>query len=404
MTALMRFALGFLPTRRLLPLAVSVVLTACGGGSGYSTPSLNPVRIAFPGVGAQGIFDPSVAEDPATGRLWMSYSEVGISANSSWGVGLRLAYSDDGSTWQDAGSLQQFTDVMVGPLTVTSPGEPAIPAGSPGTWQNETSTLFYDANAAPAERWKLLWHQVLWANNSIYFASYSWIAMKAAAAPQDLAVATPVKLFGGFLLKTDGETATAPAFAPIAGPPQIALNTLHADLSTCVFGEPGALVTGAGIYLSLDCQLLGPTVQPYATLFRCAQPGCAITSAPSWSYINRMLTPADAQTIDPKYKGLSATAFTEKAGSHYLIATPVDATGDRYDGCRVYRFADLASGTLERSVGTLVTVAQVTGLADTHHGACAYHADLMNGILYSQLNLADTPTIFQIYASRVDLP
>jgi hypothetical protein len=334
----------------------------------------------------------------------MSYSEVGASANSSWGVGVRLAYSDDGRTWQDAGAIAPFTDVTVGPLTTTSPGEPAIPANTPGTWQNETSTLVYDPNAPAGERWKILWDQILWVNNSIYLASYSWIAMKAAATPEGLAAATPVKLFGGYLLKPDGETTGAPAFSPIAGPPQIQLHTKHPDLSTCVFGEPGAMATSAGLYLSFDCQLLGPTVEPYATLFRCAAPGCVMTDPASWSYLARVLAPSDAQAIDPAYKGLSATAFVEKAGSYYLIATPVDTAGDRYDGCRVYRFTNLANGTLERSGGSLVTVAQLAGIPDTHHGACAYHPDLAYGLLYSQLITADAPTIFQIYQSRVNVP
>jgi hypothetical protein len=385
-------------------LALSTVLVACNSGSDSATPNTDPVRITFTGVGTQGIFDPSIAEDPDTGRLWMSYSEVGDSTNSVWGVGIRLARSDDGRTWQDAGAIAPFTDVTVGPLTVTSPGEPDIPVGSPGTWQNETSTLVYDPNAAPGERWKLLWDQILWVNNSIYLASYSWIAMKAAATPEGLAAATSVKLFGGYLLKTDGETAGAPAFPPIAGPPQISLHAKHADLSTCVFGEPGALATSAGLHVSLDCQSLGSTVTPYAVLFRCATPGCVMSDSASWTYVTRMLGPADAQAIDPAYKGLSATAFIEAAGSVYLIATPVAATGDRYDGCRVYRVTDLASGTLERSAGNLVTVAQVDGIPNTHHGACAYHANLGDGILYSQLILADAPTIFQLYASRVDIP
>jgi hypothetical protein len=390
--------------RRLLLVAMSAVVMACNGSSDSSTPNTDPVRITFSGVGAQGIFDPSIAEDPDTGRLWMSYSEVGDSANSFWGVGIRLAYSDDGRTWHDAGAIAPFTDVTVGPLTVTSPGEPEILADSPGTWQNETSTLIYDQNASSGARWKILWHQILWVNNSIYMASYSWIAMKEAATPEGLAAATPVKLFGGYLLKTDGETTGAPAFSPIAGPPRIALETKHADLSTCVFGEPGAMATSAGLYLSFDCQLLGPTVTPYAVLFRCDAPGCVMTDSASWSYITRMLAPSDAQAIDPAYKGLSATAFAEKAGNVYLIATPVDATGDRYDGCRVYRFTDLANGTLERSTGSLVTVTQVAGIPDTHHGACAYHASLADGIIYSQLITEDDPTIFQIYASRVDIP
>lgn len=62
-----------------LPVSLLVVffLVACGGGgSGISAPpvTLVPERVTFSGAGDVGIFDPSVAFDPATGNLWMSYS------------------------------------------------------------------------------------------------------------------------------------------------------------------------------------------------------------------------------------------------------------------------------------------------------------------------------------------
>lgn len=238
----------------------------------------------------------------------------------------------------------------------------------------------------------------------MYLASYSWIGMKAASTPQGLAAAPSVKLFGGFLLKSDGQNAGSPAFAPIAGAPQIALDTKHAELSNCVFGEPGMMATGSGLYLSFTCHLLGPSVQPYIVLFHCANP-CSIANAANWAYLGRLITPADAQAIDPKYSGLSAPSLFEKAGTTYLIATPVEPVGSdtRYDGCRVYRFTNLTTGQLERSAGQLVTVQRVDGIAGTHHGACGHHANHV-GIIYSQLVTAEPPQIFRLYQSWVDVP
>jgi hypothetical protein len=360
-------------------------------------------RITFRGVGQFGVFDPSVADDPATGRLWMSFSRVDPSKHSKWGVGLHLAYSDDGESWRDAGALQKFTDVVVGPLATTPPEAP-IDANAPGTWQNETSTLVYDRDAPDGQRWKLFWHQSLWVNDAPRYASYSWIALRMADRPENLAQAPAVKLFSGYLAKRDGDVDTAPAFAPIAGPAAIELNNKDPQLGACVFGEPGAISASGGLYLTLDCQWLGSIVAPHTVLLRCAYPDCNPAEAPSWTVVNRLTDPRDAQRIDERYKGFGGTALAEHDGKFYLLATPVDTNGNRYDGCNVYRFNDLASGTLERSRGRLVVAAQVRGIPGTHHGACAYHPQLKNGILLSQLVITAAPAMFQIRRSGVEMP
>jgi hypothetical protein len=373
-------------------LGAALWLASCGGGE-RSSP---PVRVEVGGsAGSLGIFDPSLARDPATGRLWMSYSAVepvsGDPPGSPWGVGLRLAWSDDrGTSWHDAGVwLSRFEEPLVAvDLPTTSP-EPAIPAGSAATRQSETSTLVYDA-ADAGTPWKLLWHQVLWANGAPYFVSHGWIAMKVAATPTGLADAPPVALFGGYGLQ------------PALDTPAIALDALAPELATCVFGEPGLLATPGALHLTLDCHALGPAVTSYVVLLECASP-CAMADAGSWRYVGRILGPADAQAIDLRYDGLSGTALVEQGGDVYLLATPVDRNGDRYDGCRVHRFADLSSGALERSSGRLVTVQRVSGLPGTHHGACAHHEELEHGILLSQL-MGLTPPDFRIYGSGIEIP
>ncbi|HSN92484.1 MAG TPA: sialidase family protein [Anaeromyxobacteraceae bacterium] len=347
------------------------------------------------GGGAHGIFDPSVARDPGTGRLWMSYSAVdpvaGVPPGAPWGVGLRLAWSDDrGATWQDAGvPVSPFLEpALAVDLPATSP-EADVPAGTAVTVQSETSTIAFDADD-PAEPWKLLWHQVLWAGGAPYFVSYSWIALKSAATPEGLAAAVPVALFGGYGLQ------------PTLGVPAIALDALDPDLAGCVLAEPGLLATAGAIHLTLDCHRLGPPPTSRVFLLACATP-CAWTDAGSWRYVGRLLEPSDAQALDPGYSGFSGTALLERGGSAYLLATPVAAAGGRYDGCRVYRFADLGAGVLERSAGRLVTVARVRGIPGTHHGACAHHAELGTGILLSQL-AGLSPPDFRVEASGIDVP
>lgn len=399
-----------LPGHKTVPRIFPLILDEAGNPQ--------PERITFTGGGELGIFDPSIARDPGNDRLWMSYSAVDESqfyvTSIYWGVSIRLAYSDDnGSTWQDAGvAVSMFSEHTVGPLNVTNPAPP-IDAGSNGIWQSETSTLIYDPAASEAERWKLLWFQYLHADGVSYFLDYSWLAMKAAATPTGLATATAVKLFAGFGLQTDGENTGSPAFSPIGGPPAINLNkdltrapagVNLADLQYCVFAEPGLYATGSAVYLSVFCAEVFPIAAHYIELFQCPSP-CDIESANSWVYLGRLLTPADAAAAVGR-DHFQAPAIVEQDARTFLIVTPVDVTvGNRYDGCRVYEFADIDSAELARNGGgQLIEIQRVSGKTGTHHGACAAYDGLQGGIIYSQFDPADAPETFRIYKSQLSLP
>jgi len=396
-------------------------LASCGGDSsiGGSTGDTWPERVTFDG-GALGIFDPSVTRDPATNRLWMSYSAVDplrlYDSSIYWGVSVRLAYSNDhGATWQDAGIAGSTFDEYdnLGPLPVTVPA-PSIPAGSKAIWQSETSTLIHDPAAPVAQRWKLVWHQYLHANNTSYFFDYSWLAMKTAAAPADLATATPVKLFAGFGLRSDAENTGAPAYSPIGGPPAVQLNSdltqavAGADLTnldTCVFAEPGLYATNSAVYLTAYCADIG-TPNKYIVGFRCASP-CSMTDASSWVYLGRLLTPADAVSA-ANHDHYQAPDVVGKGDETYLVVTPVDVSGGsrgRYAGCRVYRFSDLVNGTLHRDGGGQpVEIASVSGTPGTHHGACTGFDGLQGGMIYSQYESGAAAETFRIYRSGVTFP
>jgi hypothetical protein len=407
----------------LLVIALCVGPGACSGGSSSSTPSNpetapQPERISIAGAGDLGIFDPSLARDPASNRLWMSYSSVETSnfypPEQYWGVSIRLAFSDDnGSSWQDAGvELATRVETQVGPMPV-GPASPAIAANSDGIWQSETSTLRYDPGAAAGERWKLLWFQYLHAGQHSYFADYSWIALKMAATPLELATAMPIKLFGGAGLQAANTNAGAPVFAPIGGAPALQLNTDltrsvagadRAELSLCIFAEPGLHTTASAIYLSIYCADASTApITEYLVYFRCSSP-CNITGAASWEYIGRLLTPADAAVAGADHH-YQAPALVQQNGKTYLLATPVDtSTGDRYNGCRVYEFTDINSNQLRRDGGEPLQITRVDGAAGSHHGACAVIAGLDGGILLSQFSPTATPETFRIFRSQVVLP
>ncbi len=398
--------------------ALLFLLTGCGGGAG-GTSSTPPERITFTGGGQLGIFDPSIAKDPGDSRLWMSYSAVDPSVFYStdfyWGVSIRLAFSDDnGGTWQDGGvAVSSFTENIVGPMTVTSP-IPPIGSGSAGIWQSETSSLIYDPGAVINERWKIIWFQYLNSNLNNYFLDYSWIAMKTAATPLALAAATPVKLFGGFGIQSDGEITASPVLSPIGGPAAIALDSdltqaavgaSLSDLSKCVFAEPGMAATSTAVYLSIFCADVNTDPpEEYLMQFKCANP-CTMTNAADWEYLGKLLTPADAAAATGR-DHYQAPSLVEQNGKTYLITTPVDTTsGNRYDGCVVYEFADVNTNTLlTDSGGKLIEVTGVSGDPSLHNGACDYFDGLSGGIIYSQFDPANAPETFRIYKSQVSIP
>lgn len=403
---------------RLAILFLFFFLTACGSDDSPPIVVSTPERMTFAGAGDLGIFDPSISRDPATNRLWMSYSSVDTSiyyvSSLYWAVSIRLAFSDDnGISWQDAGVVAApRLETLLGPLTEAHPAA-SIPVDSQGIWQSETSSLIYDPSAPLAERWKLIWFQYLNANLTSFFADYGWIAMKMAPTPMALATAAPVKLFGGAGLQADSSITVSPVFAPTGGTPAIQLNTELtrsvggadlADLNLCVFAEPGLHTTDSAVYLAIYCaDAATMPITEYLVYFRCNSP-CDMTSAASWEYLGRLLTPADAQaaTGDDHYQ---APALVEKNGRTYLVVTPVDTTtGNRYNGCRVYEFNDVDSNVLRRNNGQLVEVARIDGDSGTHNGACAAYSGLEGGVLLSQFEASAVAETFNIYKSQVMLP
>jgi hypothetical protein len=385
----------------VLAIAAAIVATSSADEVASSVTS----QALLGGIGARGVFDPSITEDPSTRRLWMSFSSFDVSSHSQSGVNLRIAYSDDGETWRDVGVVHEFTDVVVGSLAATEAGEIKVEEGSSGTWQNETSSLVYDEHAPREQRWKLFWHQTLWVNDVPRYASYSWIALKMADSPENLSRASPIKLFTGYMARTSGESVGAPTFSPIPRPPAIQLDKKEPQLGACMFGQPAAISAHDGLYLALDCAWLGSRPLLHTVLLRCGYPGCTVTDDASWTVVARLTQPRDGLQLNEQYKGFGGTALAESDGRYFLIATPITSEGNRYDGCNVYRFEDLTLGKLERRRrGKLVVAQSVHGIPDTHHGACAAHTRLKGGILLSQIVSPAAPRIMQIRRSGVGLP
>jgi hypothetical protein len=403
----------------IISVLLLISLIGCGGGGSSSpTPSPTPECLTFSDAGDMGAFDPSVARDPNSNRLWMSFSAVDQSSYydpaTYWGVSIQLAYSDDnGVSWCDAGvaASPSQTEATIGPMD-------SIPAETYGIWQSETSSLTYDPSANAGEEWKLVWHQYLHAGSAgtenSHFNKHGWLALKMASTPEGLAAATPIKLFGGVGLSTDGENSAAPIHSPIGGEPAIKLNFAQVlgvqgsntgELLWCAFVEPSIFSSNTFIYMTMACAdaIDYPTINEYIVHFRCASP-CTMTTSATWEYMGRLLTPADAVAATG-YHHYQAPAVIEKGESRYLVVTPVEKPSTTpYSGCRVYKFADINSNQLQRSSGELVEIAQVNGETGTHNGACGGFAGLEGGLFLSQFEPTNTPKTFRVYKSQVTLP
>jgi hypothetical protein len=308
-------------------------------------------------------------------------------------VSTRLAYSDDqGATWIDSGStINGVLDVDLDPLPVPF---------NAGTWHNEVSSLIYDPGAAANERWKLLWHHYLLINGDRHF-EHGWIGLKTAATPTQLASATEVKLFSSFGYDPGNNILNGPSGSPVGGAPAIALDTaLTTTLNGCFFTEPGMLATSSALYVSMLC-VKSPT-DHRIILLKCDSP-CDTTSASSWTYVGTALNDTDAASFGFD-QGFSAPGLVTSSGQNYLMVTPQSSTpfDSHYNGCRVFRFTDIDTASLQRTGGVPDLVATVNGDAGSFNGACTYlPAASRAGVIYGQAFLTSTEK-FRLFMSGVN--
>lgn len=359
-------------------------------------------KLVFAGVGAGGIFDPSVTKDPASGFLWMSYSAVDNSVmwptQNPISVHIRLAYSaDNGETWIDAGAVNHFEDVNLSFLS---------PPLNAGTWVHETSTIVYDPGAAANQRWKLMWHTVLKINGDLRF-EHTWMALNTASTPQGLLTATTTKFITSYLYDTNNNSGSWPTQPPIAGAASIQLDTaLTATLNTCILAEPSLFANANTLYMALQCEKfndISTTADDnrWIVLLKCASP-CTMTNVSNWSFVAKIFEKADGVAVDPVFSGgFSAPAITETSTGTYLIVTPTEDPYARYRGCRVYKFSNIETGQLEMENGAPKLYASLGPTRDTFNGACGYIGGSVSGILRSHLGQANPSWDFQILLTRI---
>ena len=353
-----------------------LLLWGCNSGDPGRTPSEPlPEEIVFDGIGTRGIFDPCIALDPDTGRIWMSYSLVGDSAmwpdrNST--VSTRLAFSDDaGKTFQGAGLPVNTAEDVVLPLA---------PPNDAGTWNHEVSAIACDPGAPADQRWKMLWHRYLWVNGIQHF-EHGWIAMRTAPAP-DGPWSAERKLFAGSLYDSANDVTI--------GPPEVVLDQLDPALAGCLaFSEPGMVAAPDALYVAL----LGPEFDDNRILLlKWPHPNPAGT----WQYLGSFLT-GKANAAPLGYDGFSAPDMFAEDDTFFLMVTP--QTANRYLGVFVFEIEDLEQAKLVQDAGGPVPVMELYGADTTHNGAATYIPEASQcGILYSEV-YPTPPLYFRIYKS-----
>lgn len=341
----------------------------------------------MPGAPAQGWFDPSIATDVG-GQVYMAFSGVSPATpplDRSVATGL-ARLEPDGVRWRNLG--------------IISPASPFTAAnGKPAVWQNEVSTLVFDPWSAPAERWRLIWHQYLDLAGQRRF-EHGWLALKAAPRAEDLATAPTVKLFGAGLTAREDDRPEASSRPPVAGAPRIALNHLAPALSRCwLVSEPAALARPEGVYLAMTCfepialGLLGAT--PKVVLLRCDRP-CRADTPGAWRYVGDFLQADDARSFGGR--AFSAPDLFAIGDQVFLTVSPV---GDRpfrdsYRGCVTFAVADLGRARLERDGnGRLNPHAHYDAGSETFNGACAFlpagpQPGLVAGVLHTAPQISFT--------------
>ena len=343
-----------MPRRTAFTLALCGVLGCGGSGATDPTPAPTPGSTAptcMAGTGAfprpldlpnpepNGVFDPNLARDPGSGRLWMSWSGVTGPAGSGL-VSTHLSYSDDdGTTWCDAG--------VVNPAAPVPPEEqPPRLAMPEGHWSHEVSALAHDPGAPEEARWRLVWHRYIHIADGDPSTDdrrfeHGWIAQRTAATPEGLLAAPEVKLFSALAYHATPEVEAYNDAQPGGVPLWRLDRDADSDLASClVFTEPGLIASGGQLYVAVFCYR-SPGEQDIVLVRLDHATG-------QWAYAGTLLTTPDATAINPALVGFNGADLIRVGGTHRLLVSP--ASGAAYLGCIEYE-VDLDAGTLRDSDG-----------------------------------------------------
>lgn len=379
--------MSFTFVKATLFLAASLAVSACGGGSSRQVPAPNvpppPGPVTFhcskdatcPEIliagdphselnmqpdPFRGYGDPSLEYDSATGTLWLSYSWLNIEISDAGpppvfdlGVRTHLARSDDNGN--------SFTFVRA----VNDMAMEAHPdTGVMGWSVHEVSTLVKE----PAGDWQVLWYKYF---NP--FGTVTGVDERQEYLYWRTTAATP-----GQLGDVSEVWATALATSPSWGAP-INFNDIP-ELADCVtLTEPGLFSFNNDIFLASSC-LIADASGRRVDLERLV---LLKQTANGYSYVGDILDASDAADLGVDVIQ-QADISVARDGSIILIVTPIILDADpSHQGCVVFTFDDLATGTLVRdgsgaAVRRTVISSDGNGLGP---GLCTYDANSESGVM-----------------------
>ncbi len=344
-----------------------------------------PRELLLPNGEVNGVFDPNLARDPATQRLWMSYSGVTGPAGSGK-VSTHLSYSDDqGQTWCHQG-------VVNAALVVPENEQPVGIAKPSAHWNEETSAIVYDPSAPSESRWTLIWMKYLHIEDNIpgnedrHF-EHGWIAQRKAATAEGLLAAPETKLFSASLYHASAAIEEYNASVP-GGLPEKSW-ALDADLGSCLaFAEPGIIAVDSKVYVAMYCAR--DEVNRDVVLVE--------RSGGVWSYKGTLLTAAHASAIHPALTSFNGADLVEVDGSIHLIVSPT--AGDAYLGCLDYE-VNTATGSLvdtdDNGPDALYAYPASSDPDVYLSGACTYDEDSAMGLVFGEVHA--TGTQFRLFAT-----
>jgi hypothetical protein len=346
----------------------------------------------LPGLGwspFRGYGDPSLRQDPVSGRLWLSYSHLSVHPLPSpeLGVSVHLASSDDGgATWRFERTLADSAAEL----------DPAPPGGL-GVSVHEVSTLapLSDGNGS---RW--------FGMHLRYFQPFGQEDRRPASFHFRLGrAATPRGL---------GRGRGARLGAPITDPAwraDVDLSTLHPELAGCTaWTEPALYGLDGTLYLVAQCLVVDLTTGarlPQAEFLGVfASDGRGPLRQLDWSWRGRLTDRRDARALGGQVLTQPDVARA-RDGSLLLLVTPKRlAGGERHKGCRALELESLDPPRLRRdAAGRPVVRADIrssdsTGLGP---GLCAYDAAASTGVLFvrTEIDLSIPDIVFRLHATGV---
>ncbi len=310
-----------------------------------------------------GYADPSMRKDPASNRIWMSYSWPNIhyvsTSNHSYSVDIHLSYSDDGgNTWQ-----------YQGPLWTTHEDTNKNGSNEQGHDAHEVSNILPVQNGN-----SVTWYGIVWE----YFvpANAKGVAGVAKDSPHFLIAqaSSPTGL-------ATAETATLGSANTSSGwGIDTSLSALSPDVQSCgwIF-EPALYYQSGTLYLTATCLSSSQTtIVVFST-----QPQGDVKSW-KWKYNGTLAGTTEAHQLGGD--GLTQADIAKGAdGSLLLIASVVQGAGvANHSGCRAVAIQSLDTPQLTKNTsGNLVVKAAIntSDLMPKGNGACTYDPTSSTGIL-----------------------